>query len=133
MTHDYASLHTWADHKQIDILCYVTWSRAGQGIVHLVAHSIMANVVHRLSLSASATAKSSALAEPVQPTPAELPVPKVTHIHHSTPVGSGTYEDGGKARLVFVGTATCILEWYVRRRKTGRYAACQPNRLYLPS
>ncbi|KAJ9123905.1 hypothetical protein QFC22_000695 [Naganishia vaughanmartiniae] len=64
--------------------------------------------VHHLILAASPSAKRSALNDPPANPPTSLPPPREVKTHDSAPLVS---RDGQKARLLFVGTATCILEW----------------------
>lgn len=53
----------------------------------------------------------SALANPPDPEPQELPDPQAVKTHASAPIQGGSFKDGSIAKLHFVGTATCILEW----------------------
>lgn len=71
--------------------------------------------VHHLILAASPSAKRSALNDPPANPPTSLPPPKEVKTHDSAPLGSQDGQGAGieKARLVFVGTATCVLEWWV--------------------
>lgn len=52
----------------------------------------------------------SPLAAPSAAQPQHLPRPRAVKTHASAPV-QGRINNGGIARLYFVGTATCILEW----------------------
>ncbi|KAJ9118938.1 hypothetical protein QFC24_005904 [Naganishia onofrii] len=70
--------------------------------------------VHHLLLAASPSAKRSALNDPPANPPTSLPPPREVKTHDSAPLQSGDMQGSGgieKARLVFVGTATCVLEW----------------------
>ncbi|KAJ9097651.1 hypothetical protein QFC21_004687 [Naganishia friedmannii] len=69
--------------------------------------------VHHLILAASPSAKRSALEDPPANPPTRLPPPREIKTHDSAPLQAGGGTDSGieKARLVFVGTATCVLEW----------------------
>ncbi|KAJ9105161.1 hypothetical protein QFC19_003620 [Naganishia cerealis] len=69
--------------------------------------------VHHLILTASPSAKRSALNDPPPNPPKALPPPREVKTHDSAPLKSEGNQDTSieKARLVFVGTATCVLEW----------------------
>jgi hypothetical protein len=66
--------------------------------------------LHTIQLSANSNL--SPTIDPPHPEPSDLPEPSHVHQHESAPfTEDAKIQDGGKARLVFVGTATCILEW----------------------
>lgn len=73
--------------------------------------------LHTLSLSADPSSKRPPLDPPVFPPRTEVPQTGHTKKHPSAPFTergtSGEADGAGKARLVFVGTATCVLEWQV--------------------
>ncbi|GHJ88668.1 hypothetical protein NliqN6_5070 [Naganishia liquefaciens] len=65
--------------------------------------------VHHLILTASPSAKRSPLSEPPRAAPTSLPKPREVKHHNSAPLSNDMGVE--KARLAFVGTATCVLEW----------------------
>ncbi|KAH8083637.1 beta-lactamase-like protein [Filobasidium floriforme] len=71
--------------------------------------------LHTLSLSADPSSKRPPLDPPVFPPRAEIPQSGQIKTHPSAPFTergtNGEADKAGKARLVFVGTATCVLEW----------------------
>lgn len=69
--------------------------------------------IHHLLLTASPNAKRSPLNDPPHVPPASMPVPREVKHHDSAPLEDVTGGDTNieKARLAFVGTATCVLEW----------------------
>ncbi|KAJ9110390.1 hypothetical protein QFC20_002987 [Naganishia adeliensis] len=69
--------------------------------------------VHHLLLTASPNAKRSPLNDPPHAPPTSMPAPKEVKHHDSAPFQGATGDDQSieKARLAFVGTATCVLEW----------------------
>jgi hypothetical protein len=73
--------------------------------------------LHTLFLSADPSSKRPPLDPPVFPPRTEVPQSGQTKTHPSAPFTergtSGEADGAGKARLVFVGTATCVLEWQV--------------------
>ena len=75
--------------------------------------------LHTLTLSALPSAKRPPLDPPVFPPRTEVPLKGETKTHRSAPFSergtSGEADGASKARLVFVGTATCVLEWSVLR------------------
>lgn len=78
--------------------------------------------LHTLNLSALSSSKRPPLDPPVFPLKNEISQQaiKETKTHSSAPFSergdSGKADGAGKARLVFVGTATCVLEWQVQIR-----------------